>query len=56
MMVNSVKPIMIVDDEEDITTVIKKAFQTNGIAAHSFNDAEEAFSQFKPGLYGLAFT
>jgi len=44
---------MIVDDEPDITYIMKKAFQLNNISADSFNDAEEALSQFKPGLYRL---
>lgn len=44
---------MIVDDEPDITYVMKKAFQLNNIFADSFNDAEEALSNFKPGLYML---
>lgn len=49
----SVQPIMIVDDEPDITYIMKKVFQVNGIVADSFNDAEEALSHFKPGVYGL---
>ncbi len=53
VMADLVKPIMIVDDEADITQIMKIVFQRNGVSAHSFNDAEEALSQFKPGLYGL---
>ena len=45
--------IMIVDDEPDITYLLKKVFQINNIATDSFNDAEEALSQFKSGMYGL---
>lgn len=52
-MADPVKPIMIVDDEADITQIMKMVFQRKGISAHSFDDAEEALSQFKPGLYGL---
>jgi DNA-binding response OmpR family regulator len=52
-MMQSVQPIMIVDDEPDITYIMKKVFQVNGIVADSFNDAEEALSHFKPGVYGL---
>ena len=44
---------MIVDDEPDITYLLKKVFQINNIATDSFNDAEEALSQFKSGMYGL---
>ena len=47
------KPLMIVDDNPDITCVMKMAFQRNGIVADSFNDPEEALSHFKPGLYSL---
>lgn len=47
------KPIMIVDDEPDITYIVKKIFQINGILADSFNDAEEALSHFKLGMYEL---
>lgn len=53
IVINSVKPIMIVDDEPDITYLLKKVFQINGLYADSFNGAEEALSHFKPGLYGL---
>lgn len=52
-MMQSVKPIMIVDDEPDITYIIKKVFQLNGIIADSFNDAEEALSHFRRGMYEL---
>lgn len=44
---------MVVDDEPDITYIIKKVFQLNGIIADSFNDAEEALSHFRRGMYGL---
>lgn len=44
---------MIVDDEPDITFLIKKVFQMNGIVVDAFNDAEEALRHFKVGVYGL---
>lgn len=47
------KPIMIVDDEPDITYIMKAVFQRNGFIADSFNDSEEALSQFKSGMYRL---
>jgi len=49
----SAKPIMIVDEEPDITYIMKKIFQINGIIADSFNDAEEALSHFKRVMYML---
>jgi len=49
----SAQPIMIVDDEPDITYMMKRIFQSNGIVADSFNDAEEALRHFRPGIYGL---
>lgn len=52
-MTSQQKAIMIVDDEHDITCVVKKMFQINGIIAHTFNDAEEALSHFQLGIYEL---
>jgi|SRR5581483_1834610 len=52
-MMQSGKPLMIVDDEPDITYIIKKALQLNGIVADSFNDPELALSCFKSGVYEL---
>jgi hypothetical protein len=42
-MMQSGKSIMIVDDEPDITYIMKKALQLNGIIADSFNDPGLAF-------------
>jgi len=53
VMMQSLRPIMVVDDEPDITYVIKKFFQINGILVDSYNDAEEALSHFKRGMYEL---
>lgn len=53
VIMQSGKPIMVVDDEPDITYIIKKVFQINGILADSFNDAEEALSHFRCGMYEL---
>ena len=44
---------MIVDDEPDITYIIKKASELNGIVADSFNDPELALSHFKSGVHDL---
>lgn len=45
---------MIVDDEPDITYIIKKFLEVNGIEVDAFNDAEEALSHFQAGLYLLS--
>ena len=44
---------MIVDDEPDITYIMKKALQRSGIVVDAFNDAELALSHFKPDTYEL---
>lgn len=48
------QPIMIVDDEPDITYIIKTFLEGNGIEVDAFNDAEEALSHFQAGLYVLS--
>ena len=45
--------IMIVDDEQDITTVFKLGLENNQFIVTTFNDPVEALSRFKPGLYDL---
>ena len=46
--------IMIVDDEPDITYIIKKFLEVNGMEVDAFNDAEEALSHFQTGMYALS--
>jgi DNA-binding NtrC family response regulator len=41
------KTIYLVDDEPDITSVIKKELETNGFVVHAFNDPKKAFEEFK---------
>lgn len=48
------RPILIVDDEEDIVYVMKLALQKAGFAADSYTDPKKALSSFQPGHYGLA--
>jgi DNA-binding response OmpR family regulator len=44
-----------VDDEPDITLILKTALEHSGFfQVDIFNDAESAFSIFRPGLYDLA--
>jgi DNA-binding response OmpR family regulator len=44
-----------VDDEPDINFTIKTALEETGFfQVDTFNDAESAFSRFRPNLYDLA--
>ncbi|HKU49029.1 MAG TPA: response regulator [Nitrososphaera sp.] len=47
------KRIAIVDDEPDITAVLKKGLEQNGFAIDAFNDPRLALSSFKPNHYDL---
>ena len=47
------KRIAIVDDEPDITAVLKKGLEQNGFAVETFNDPRIALSNFKPQYYDL---
>ena len=48
--------ILVVDDEEDITLVVKKALESNGFTADAFSDPRSALKNFRPGLYDLVLT
>ena len=41
------------DDEPDITAVLKKGLEQNGFAVETFNDPRIALSSFKPNHYDL---
>jgi DNA-binding response OmpR family regulator len=45
--------VMIVDDEQDITTIFKIGLENNQFIVTTFNDPLEALSKFRPGLYDL---
>ena len=45
--------VMIVDDEQDITTIFKIGLENNEFIVTTFNDPLEALSRFKPRLYDL---
>jgi DNA-binding response OmpR family regulator len=47
------KRVAVVDDEPDITTVLKKGLEHHGFAVDVFNDPQAAFANFKPGHYDL---
>jgi DNA-binding response OmpR family regulator len=45
--------VMIVDDEQDITTIFKIGLENNQFIVMTFNDPLEALSKFRPRLYDL---
>ena len=45
--------ILIVDDERDITSVIKKGLKNNGFEADSYNNPLLALEKFRAGVYDL---
>jgi len=46
--------ILLVDDEQDITKVLKMGLEKNGIyLVESFNDPKSALSHFKPNYYDV---
>ena len=45
---------MIVDDEADITDMLKVGLERRGFKVDTFNDSELALSKFKPGGYDIA--
>jgi DNA-binding response OmpR family regulator len=47
------KKILIVDDEFDITSTFKMGLESKGFKVDTFNDPEEALSNFKAGIYDL---
>lgn len=44
---------MIVDDEADITSILKLGLRKFGFDAEVFNDPNEALSHFKPNYYAV---
>jgi len=51
---NGMKRILVVDDEYDITLVVKSVLEGNGFKVDSFTNAFEALENFSTGLYDLA--
>ena len=45
--------ILVIDDEPDINSVIKKGLNRNGFEVETFNDPLQALSNFKAGFYDL---
>jgi DNA-binding response OmpR family regulator len=50
---NNNNRILVVDDEPDLTQVSALALEYHGFKVDSFNDPQEALSNFKPGSYDL---
>lgn len=47
------KRIAVVDDEPDITIVLKRGLEHHGFAVDTFNDPQAVLGSFKPGSYDL---
>jgi DNA-binding NtrC family response regulator len=53
-MVTSTKHrVLVVDDEQDITNVMKQGLEASGYMVDVFNDPQIALSHFKPDYYEL---
>jgi DNA-binding response OmpR family regulator len=47
------KKILAVDDEADLTMLCSLALEYHGFKVDTFNDPQEALSNYKPGYYDL---
>src|ERR687893_3048382 len=47
------KRVAVVDDEPDITNVLKKGLERQGFAIDTFNDPHSALASFQPKYYDL---
>jgi DNA-binding response OmpR family regulator len=47
------KKIMVVDDEPDLTMLCRFALEYHGFNVDTFNDPQEALSNYKPSYYDL---
>jgi two-component system, OmpR family, response regulator ChvI len=47
------KKIVVVDDEPDITNVLKKGLERYGFVVDTFNDPHAVLESFQPGYYDL---
>jgi two-component system, OmpR family, response regulator ChvI len=50
---NKKKKVLFVDDERDMTSLLKKALEPSGFSVDVFNDSERALKNFKPCFYDL---
>lgn len=49
----TVKKILVVDDDLDITLLIKEGLERKGFHIESYNDPQMALQEFKPDFYDL---
>ena len=49
----ALKRILVVDDERDISSSIKRGLERNGFQVDAYTDPEKVLSEFKPGIYDL---
>jgi two-component system, OmpR family, response regulator ChvI len=49
----TVKKILVVDDDIDITLLIKEGLERKGFHIESYNDPQVALQEFKPDFYDL---
>jgi DNA-binding response OmpR family regulator len=47
------KKILVVDDEADLTMLCRLALEYHGFKVNTFNDPQEALSNYKPEYYDL---
>ena len=47
------RSILLVDDEPDITNLVRKVLEINGFVVDAYTDPTVALSNFKPRLYDL---
>lgn len=47
------KKILVVDDDIDITLLIKEGLERKGFHIESYNDPQVALQEFKPDFYDL---
>ena len=45
--------ILVVDDEPDIASSVKKGLERNEFQVDAYTDPQKALSEFKPGVYDL---
>jgi DNA-binding response OmpR family regulator len=45
--------VLLVDDESDITLVIKKGLEANGFVVDAFNDPLKALAEYRKGCYDI---
>ena len=48
-----VTKILVVDDEPDIASSVKKGLERNEFQVDAYTDPQKALSEFKPGVYDL---